>query len=112
MQPSYIYNKETHTDFSREYMENLAMSEEMIESVLRQRDFDLYLAARKEHDWVKAEIDAAQVQIMYYWTGDEQRQTATEDEWKQYVIALREHTTVDTSGDVTVRNESRPQRPE
>lgn len=111
MQPSYIFNQETHTDFSREYMENLAMSEEMIESVLRQRDFELSQAAKTEHDWVKAEIDAAQVQIMYYWTGDEQRQTATESDWKKYVIALREHTAVDASGNVTVRNESRPQRP-
>ncbi|EPB6723190.1 hypothetical protein K6U40_14750 [Vibrio fluvialis] len=69
------------------------------------------IQAINEHNWVKAELDNIQVELMYHWTGDIQRASATEDDWKQYAIALRDYTTTDSDGVVTVVGDTRPLRP-
>ena len=38
---TYIYNGVVHSDFSEQYMQSLGMTDENMESVLNQRDFEL-----------------------------------------------------------------------
>ena len=46
----YIYKSVTHTDTSKEYMAALGMTDEQIESVLNQVEFEttMYIAQRKD----------------------------------------------------------------
>ncbi|MCG3724777.1 hypothetical protein [Vibrio cincinnatiensis] len=69
------------------------------------------IQAINEHNWVKFELDSIQVELMYHWTGDAQRASATEDEWKQYAIALRDYTTIDNNGSISIVGKQRPTRP-
>ncbi len=64
-----------------------------------------------EHAWVKFELDSVQVELMYHWTDDD-RATATLEDWKQYARDLRNYTTTDENGNPQIREgETRPQRP-
>lgn len=67
--------------------------------------------ALTEHAWVKSELEEAQVELMYFWTEDIQRQKATEESWKAYIIALRDYTSCDDDGVITVTADSRPLKP-
>ncbi|EKO3909488.1 hypothetical protein RC856_003793 [Vibrio fluvialis] len=68
--------------------------------------------ARSEHVWVKTELDnVVQVQLMYHWTDDE-RATATEDEWKAYARALRDYTSLGEDDNPIVVGDARPVAPE
>ncbi|ELI1839045.1 hypothetical protein RQV73_001712 [Vibrio fluvialis] len=64
-----------------------------------------------EHSWVKSELDLAQTELMYHWTNDTERKKASEDEWKQYMIALRNYTTVDADGIPRTTIDERPLKP-
>lgn len=64
-----------------------------------------------EHAWVKFELDSVQVELMYHWTDDD-RATATLEDWKQYARDLRNYTTTDENGNPQIREgETRPARP-
>ncbi len=63
-----------------------------------------------EHAWVKDELELCQVELMYYWTGDSERQTATEQGWKDYAISLRNYTSV-VNGQPVVNTDTRPTKP-
>lgn len=63
-----------------------------------------------EHLWVKAELDNAQVELMYHWT-DDRRAASTLDAWKLYARQLRDYTTTDATGKPSVCGESRPVKP-
>ncbi|GHW95961.1 hypothetical protein VCSRO105_2152 [Vibrio cholerae] len=64
-----------------------------------------------EHAWVKFELDSVQVELMYHWTDDD-RATATLEDWKQYARDLRNYTTTDENGNPQIREgETRPLRP-
>lgn len=64
--------------------------------------------AKSEHAWVKSELDAISVELMYHWTGDQDRAEHTEQAWKQYAIALRNYTSTDEDGNPIIVGESRP----
>lgn len=68
--------------------------------------------AEVEHAWVKSELENAQVELMYFWTNDTARQKSTEEKWKQYAIDLRNYTTTDSDGNISVSGQSRPQKPQ
>lgn len=61
-----------------------------------------------EHQWVKSEINKAQISLMYFWTKDIKRQTHTEQVWLDYIIALRNYTTTSEEGYIEVTSEVRP----
>lgn len=67
--------------------------------------------AEIEHSWVASEFDIVQVELMYHWTGDLSRAVATEQEWKDYAIALRDYTTTDENGNLVVNGNIRPISP-
>jgi len=60
-----------------------------------------------EHNWVKSELDAATVELMYHWTGDP-RASHTEQAWKDYAIALRDYTSKDDDGNPVIVGNQRP----
>jgi len=60
-----------------------------------------------EHDWVKSELDAVTIELMYHWTGD-RRASHTEQAWKSYAIALRDYTSTDEDSNPVIVGESRP----
>jgi hypothetical protein len=47
-----------------------------------------------EYTWVKEQLSKTDVELMYHWTGDTERQSYTEQDWKDYAIALRNYTTL------------------
>ena len=65
-----------------------------------------------EHQWVKSEIDKAQVKLMYYITNDSKRieeDGLSQQKWSEYIIVLRDYTSKDeTTGEITVNFSSRP----
>lgn len=65
----------------------------------------------KEHQWVISEFNKVQVNLMYHWTGDIERIVATEQEWKDYAIALRNYTTTDENGNPVLVGKERPVAP-
>lgn len=67
--------------------------------------------AKTEHAWVISELNNIQVELMYHWTGDTSRAIATEQEWKDYAIALRNYTTTDNNGNPILNNSTRPESP-
>jgi hypothetical protein len=54
----FIYEGKTHTDTSLEYMTNLSMSTEQIDSVLQQKSFECSQVADKRQAAYKAESDS------------------------------------------------------
>ncbi|GAB1102163.1 MAG: hypothetical protein WManBPW_07820 [Shewanella algae] len=54
---SYIFEGKTYTDFSEEHMKSLGMDYEQIESVIRQRDFELSQNHEKRQDAYREESD-------------------------------------------------------
>lgn len=67
--------------------------------------------AKNEHSWVISELDNTQIELMYHWTGDTSRARATEQEWKDYAITLRNYTTTDEDGNPVIVGEERPIAP-
>lgn len=60
-----------------------------------------------EHQWVKSELNAVSIELMYHWT-DDHRASHTEQAWKDYAIALRDYTSTDADGNPIMTGESRP----
>jgi len=62
---------------------------------------------RQEHEWVKSELMAADLQIRLHLT-DDRRATDTLEDWKRYARELRDYTS-ESDGVVTVNADKRPQ---
>ncbi|WP_417536347.1 hypothetical protein [Methylophaga sp.] len=102
---SYIYNKETHTDYSTEYMNNLGIDAETQDSILDMREFDAQKHAAKEQDWVRAQLFKCDEMEQKLIDGDS-RATMTEEEIRVRRIALRDYVTSDD--DILTVNGDRP----
>ncbi|MCG6380321.1 hypothetical protein [Vibrio fluvialis] len=88
------------------------VTKEDAEAILTPSEVQLdRIHALTEHAWVKSELEGAQVELMYFWTEDIQRQKATEESWKSYIIALRDYTSCDNDGVITLTGDSRPLKP-
>lgn len=102
---SYIYNKEAHTDYSQEYMNNLGIEDEIQESILAMYEFDAQHHAAKEQEWVKSELLKFDEMERKLNDGDS-RATMAEEEIRVRRIALRDYVTSD--GGVLTVNGERP----
>ncbi|GAB1086174.1 hypothetical protein KW481_03260 [Vibrio fluvialis] len=67
--------------------------------------------ALSEHQWVRQELNRVEIELMYHWT-DDNRATATEDEWKAYARALRDYTSLGEGDNPIVVGDARPIAPE
>lgn len=73
MEQTYIFNNESHTDFTQTYMTALGMDQEQIDSVIAQRDFELSQNAQKRADAYKKESDPLFLEAMRKsYEGDEE----------------------------------------
>lgn len=61
---------------------------------------------RQEHEWVKAELKAVDLQISLHLT-DDRRAVGTIEDWKQYARELRDYTS-ESDGVITVNATDRP----
>ena len=93
---SYIYNKEAHTDYSNEYMNNLGVDAETQDSILAIREFDTQRHAEKEQEWVRAQLFKCDEMERKLIDGDS-RATMTEEEIRVRRIALRDYVTSDNN---------------
>lgn len=57
MDQIYIFNGESHNNFTASYMAALGMDQEQMDSVIAQRDFELSQNAKKRSDAYKKESD-------------------------------------------------------
>lgn len=76
-----------------------------VDAVLENHD------AECEHLWVEAELRSVDVQLMYHWTNDTSRMSATEDGWRKYAVNLRNYTSYDENVGYTINEKSRPEPP-
>ncbi|EKO3919765.1 hypothetical protein GCS60_000618 [Vibrio metschnikovii] len=68
--------------------------------------------AVQEHNWVKGELGDVDIQLLYHWTNDKARSTATEELWQRYAVELRNYTSLDESGLISITASKRPTRPD
>lgn len=62
---SYIYNSETHTDTSTEYMQGLGLDQDTIDSILAQKQYEEGLWITKRAKAYKEESDALFIEWQY-----------------------------------------------
>ncbi|MGO2497792.1 MAG: hypothetical protein ACTH6I_07200 [Vibrio litoralis] len=89
---SYIYNKETHTDYSNDYMNSLGIDAETQDSILAMRDYDYQKLAAKEQEWVRVQLSYLDELEKKLIDGDN-RATMTAEEISTKRIALRDYVT-------------------
>lgn len=86
------------------------ITKEERDALLAPSDDELTLReARKAHEWVARELESVTIELMYHWTEDK-RASATEQDWKDYAIALRNYTTTGEGGNPQIVTE-KPERP-
>lgn len=99
----YIYNNESHTDYSNEYMNNLGIDAETQDSILAMREFEQQKYAAKEQEWVRLELIKCDEMLKKIADGDS-RAIMTAEEVSIHRIALRDYVTSD-DGVLTVNGE-------
>lgn len=91
---SYIYNNESHTDYSNDYMNSLGVDAETQDSILAMRDYDYQKLAEKEQEWVRVQLSYLDELEKKLRDGDE-RATMTEEEIVNHRKKLRDYVTND-----------------
>jgi hypothetical protein len=84
MNYKYIFNGESHTDTTQNYMQQLGMNEEQIESVLRQKQFEL----SQNKDKRKAAYAAESDPLYMEWQFD--KAPESEQIWRDKVLEIKE----------------------
>lgn len=79
----YLYEGESHSDTTREYMKNLGMNTEQINSVLAQRDFELSQNVEKRQAAYRIESDPLYMEWQYDKTPE------TEQYWRNKVLEIK-----------------------
>ncbi|KJZ14691.1 hypothetical protein TW85_08155 [Marinomonas sp. S3726] len=80
---TYIFNGQTQTDFTNEYMLTLGMNNEQIESVLNQKAFELSQNLDKRKRAYKAESDPLYME----WQFDQAPES--EQAWRNKVAEIK-----------------------
>lgn len=80
---TYIFNGQLHEDISREYMNNLGMNTEQIESVLNQHAFELSQNSEKRKAAYRDESDPLYMEWQYDKTPE------SEQVWRDKVAEIK-----------------------
>lgn len=80
---AYLFSGVLHSDVSREYMNNLGMSTEQVNSVLAQRDFELSQNIEKRKAAYRAESDPLYMEWQYDQTPE------SEQHWRDKVVEIK-----------------------
>ncbi|MEL0621798.1 hypothetical protein V6238_01715 [Marinomonas arenicola] len=83
MKQTYIFNNETHDDFSETYMASLGMDQERIDAVIAQRDFELSQNVQKREAAYKRESDPLYMEWQY------DKTEAAENIWRDKVAEIK-----------------------
>ncbi|MEL4399026.1 hypothetical protein AAEJ42_01940 [Shewanella algae] len=81
---SYIFNGKTCTDFSEEHMKSIGMGSEQIESVIRQRDFEISQNHEKRKKAYREESDPLFLEWQYDGTPE------AEKIWRDKVAEIKD----------------------
>lgn len=81
---TYLFNGVSHTDVSREHMNNLGMSTEQVNSVLAQRDFELSQNIEKRKAAYREESDPLYMEWQYDLTAE------SEQAWRDKVAQIKQ----------------------
>ncbi|WP_338728083.1 hypothetical protein V8687_09500 [Shewanella baltica] len=81
---TYLFNGALHSDLSREYMNNLCMSAEQVNSVLAQRDFELSQNIEKRKAAYREESDPLYMEWQYDQTPE------SEQHWRDKVVEIKQ----------------------
>lgn len=81
---TYLFNGVSHTDVSREYMNNLGMNTEQVNSVLAQRDFELSQNIDKRKAAYLEESDQLYMEWQYDLTPE------SEQAWRDKVAQIKQ----------------------
>lgn len=100
---SYIYNKETHTDYSESYMSSLGMDAETQEAVTTIRDYENAKFAESEQKWIESQLVLLDIESNKIIDGDT-RATMTAEEVSALRIALRDYV-INENGTLQVNGE-------
>ncbi|PJE55655.1 hypothetical protein [Marinomonas sp. BSi20584] len=84
MEQTYIFNSESHSDFTVPYMTALGMDQEQIDSVIAQRDFELSQNVQKREAAYKRESDPLYME----WQFDQTEEA--EQAWRAKVTEIKE----------------------
>ncbi|NLQ17545.1 hypothetical protein HGG82_07875 [Marinomonas sp. M1K-6] len=84
MEQTYIFNNESHKDFTAAYMTALGMDQEQIDSVIAQRDFELSQNVQKREAAYKRESDPLYMEWQY-----DQTEEAGQ-KWRDKVAEIKE----------------------
>lgn len=95
-----VESTEDYNIFQLTYQDGFVVTEEEI----------VVDTAKEEHLWVKGQLKIVDIELMYHWTGDLERQSYTEQVWKDYAIELRNYTTLVDNIPV-VNSDVRPTNP-
>ncbi len=82
----YIFQGKNHTDTSPEYFANIGMSDEQIESVLQQQQFEENKTTAHEREWRDNELARADEELGKIQDGA----AGTVGEWRDYRNLLRD----------------------
>lgn len=80
---TYLFNGVSRTDVSREYMNNLGMSTEQVNSVLAQRDFELSQNIEKRKAAYREDSDPLFLEWQYDKTPE------SEEAWRDKVAEIK-----------------------
>jgi len=80
---TYIFNRQSHSDFNSEYMLSLGMNNEQIESALNQKAFELSQNLEKRQVAYKAESDPLYMEWQFDQTPE------SEQAWRDKVEEIK-----------------------
>lgn len=99
----YIFNNETHSDYSVEYMNALGIDLETQDSIISMRDYEQQQHAEKEQGWVRSQLALLDIQDRMISDSDS-RSTMTTEDVSARRIALRDYVT-NENGALSVNGE-------
>ena len=86
----YIYSGTNHTDTSSKYLKSLGMSDEQIESIKRQEEFEATRFIEKEKEWVVNALLNADILVNNCLDGDKRCELPI-DALRKHRKALRDY---------------------
>ncbi|HCJ7273456.1 TPA: hypothetical protein NVH30_003094 [Vibrio cholerae] len=85
----YIYEGTRHTDTSANYMSKLGMTDEVVESILQQRDFELLRNRQLRSDAYKRESDPLYIEWQFELESGNSASDSYKKKWMDKVVEIK-----------------------
>lgn len=86
----YIHNKKVHTDTARQYMVNIGMGIDAIESVLQQKEYEAAQSAGLRQQAYKRESDPLYIEWQYELEMENSEASSHKQAWLDSVAAIKQ----------------------